>query len=172
MTASRVEPRWFRCNGDAVPFKIIHGSDEDTSSDPYPAFVIDPKKNDTCQMQFTIINTGSHTVHVRQVEFPAMATGEGSGFPLEVTENGGTFTPAKGDNEGYHSSVKIDVDEDLDGDSASIDVLVDLRPRSPVETGKINGFATLSALPRVHVSYLGVRGSVEGSINLTVLRRH
>lgn len=161
----RVEPRWFRCNGDEVPFKIVNRDDE--LSDPYPAFIVDPKTEDLCQMQFTIINDGNRAVHIRHLEFPSMAPAEGGGFPLELTENGGDFAPVAG-AEGYASSIEVDVDEDLAGDGASFDELVDIRPRGAVGTGKIQASTTMRGLPRVHLSFLGVRGSIEGSINLKV----
>lgn len=153
----RTEPRWFRCDGREIPYTVVNADDE--SSDPFAAFDVPLKDYDICQMQFTIINDGEHTVHIDSYTFPALGPGQTSGFPFELSENGGSF-PSTDD-----SAVRIEADEDL-GPGESFDELVDLRPRDSVHIDE--GMTWLLGLPEIRVSYLGVPGTVPGSIGLAV----
>lgn len=165
--AIQVEPRWLRCGGESMPYEITNADDD--SSDPSPEFVIrlKDKNYDRCQMQFTIINTGDRRVHIDKVEFPGMAPGE-SGWLLEADENLGAFKPQDMGAD-YSNSAFIDVNSDLDG-SSSFDHLIDLRFRpSTVSDLGTDVIASMSNLPRVHLSYLGVPRKTDGRITIAIV---
>ncbi|MFI5427385.1 hypothetical protein [Aeromicrobium sp. UC242_57] len=96
-----------------------------------------------------------------------MAPGE-FGSLLEADENGGDFAHVEsGADESY--SAFIDVDTDLDG-TRSFDELVDLRIRPSARSDLgADVIASISELPRVHLSYLGIPKKADGRIAIAIV---
>ena len=165
-------PRWFKCNGVDVPFEIVNGDEEDgefAGDPPIPAFVLSAKALDQpdtiCQLTLTIVNRGSRKVDIKSVAFPMLGVGAGSGFPLELAENGANF-PSASPNDPLSRAI-VDWDEPLEGGD-SMDLLFDLRARADMAPHAAGGTTTMTELPTIKVGYRGFNGTVDGSVALMV----
>lgn len=157
----RVLPRSMHCGPDDVPYRLVAENGEV----PVAAFEVTLRPDSFCQLEITIVNDGSRSVHVSTARFPSMGQ-IGSGYPFEVTQNGGRFNVKDSGSDDSGDAV-LPIDETIAA-GGSIDVLFDLRTRESGFRGDPNRTIGLRNLPLLKVSSGGLSGTVEGSVNLHI----
>lgn len=160
-------PRSFSCDGVDIPYEIVHGEGETSSSTPQPAFVVPTEafnqQGAICQLELTLVNQGSRNVTIESVAFPRLGVTRLSGFPLELGANGANFPASSPDD---HGSAVVNVHESLDG-GATIDLVFDLRARESATL--VPGRLTwVDMLPAITFSYRGFTRTANGSVAIAV----
>jgi hypothetical protein len=157
----RAVPRSMHCGAHHVPYRLI-AEDGDV---PTPAFDVTLRPKSFCQVEITIVNDGSRSVHVSTATFPTMGQ-TGSGFPLEITQNGGRFN-VKDTGSNDSGDAVLPIDETI-GPGESTDLRFDLRTRKSGFLGQPGRIITVMKLPRLRVSSGGLRSTIDGTVNIRI----
>jgi hypothetical protein len=165
LSAIEVLPQSLRCDGKDVPVTLP--VDEDTLDDaaPRPTYETRIDVDSECWLTVTVANSGSRTVELESMTFPAMAPGRAHGVLLETTMDEVMAPPHDLDQDGLgHGDAAFTVDQTLEaGAWTSLQYRIGYRADGATCTGVTE---YLSDLPVAHVRFAGRSADVVGSVSI------
>lgn len=154
-----VTPKSLRCDGKDIPSKIVEDEFED--GPPRLAFKTRIEVKTECWLTVVVANSGSRSVHLDSMTFPAMMPGESGRFLLVTPRTIEGTKPHEVDESG---DAIFDADQTIAPESW-IELTYELRYR-PDGATCMKVQSESSGFPVAHVKATGLSANIVGSVDV------